>query len=81
MYPNFNTKHFIKPDANIVLCGPAVGLCVGWAYVACKGLEESPCAMASEAKVLRGYWQGFFRGQAMAHNEFEVYEVLKASQN
>jgi len=22
----------------------------------------------SEAKVLRGYWQGFFRGQAMAHN-------------
>jgi hypothetical protein len=24
--------------------------------------------MASEAKVLRGYWQGFFRGQAMAHN-------------
>jgi purine nucleoside permease len=43
-------------------------LAVRAAYVACEGLEQSPCVMACEAKVLRGYWQGFFRGQAMAHN-------------
>jgi hypothetical protein len=27
MYPNLNTKHFIKPDANMVL---AAGFCERW---------------------------------------------------
>jgi hypothetical protein len=37
-----------------------------------KGWMKARARWPSEAKVLRGYWQGFFRGQAMAHNVTNV---------